>query len=124
MPQLDFATFFSQIFWLFFIFFSFYFLFFKSLVPIFSLILKTRFKKLKRTTRLVSVIGDQNWYFKADFDKTLSQSLVGVNSFLVSYVKYAFDNREIITQQLVKTTVLPVFVTQLCKSFSSLGKVK
>lgn len=124
MPQLDFATFFSQIFWLFFIFFGFYFLFFKSLVPVFSLILKIRFKKLKRTSRLVSVIGDQNWYFKADFDKTLSQTLVDVNSFLVFYSKYAHDSCGMITQHLIKITVLPVFVNHLCRNFSFLGKVK
>jgi hypothetical protein len=50
MPQLDFISFFSQIFWLCLVFVFFYLFVFKNLVPFISRIIKLRDKKVHKAT--------------------------------------------------------------------------
>jgi F0F1-type ATP synthase membrane subunit b/b' len=48
MPQFDSITFFNQLFWFFLIFFSFYIFIISTIIPKFTIILKTRKKKLNK----------------------------------------------------------------------------
>lgn len=56
MPQLDFVSFFNQIFWLFLIFVLFYTFFFKNFVPFLLRVFKTRFKKLGKASKNAEVL--------------------------------------------------------------------
>ena len=60
MPQLDFVTMFSQLFWLFVIFFIFYIIVSKNLLPAISQVKKVRLKRLKQGShKLNELIGEQ-----------------------------------------------------------------
>ena len=75
MPQLDFISFFSQIFWFLLFFFIFYFIFLNKLVFFFGSCLKIRKKKLVQSDQRAIIFVKESQSFGADYNELLMTSI-------------------------------------------------
>lgn len=99
MPQLDFISYFSQIFWLF-IFFSFlYYLNFNVTIPLVSKAFKVRIKKAKLgISRFVTFVSEQkeaSFFYSLRLERFLQVSFANnlkVSNFLFFWVKNQIDS--------------------------------
>lgn len=86
MPQLDFATFASQLFWLMLFFWSFYFIIVKYILPTISEILKVRQKKLRKSQAIINISASEQQELVADTDKIFQQAFAQSSQLLVTLV--------------------------------------
>jgi F0F1-type ATP synthase membrane subunit b/b' len=82
MPQLDFITMFSQLFWLFVIFFIFYIIVSKNLLPAISQVKKVRLKRLKQGNNQLSDLIDEQKQIISVYEESVLRSLSESRSFL------------------------------------------
>ena len=82
MPQLDFITMFSQLFWLFVIFFIFYIIVSKNLLPAISQVKKVRLKRLKQGNNQLSELMDEQKQITSVYEESVLRSLSESRSFL------------------------------------------
>jgi F0F1-type ATP synthase membrane subunit b/b' len=75
MPQLDTATYLSQVFWLLLVFFVFYILVLQFILPKLSTILKVRSKKLNEGSHILEEMSSENKELGAIYDNILTKSL-------------------------------------------------
>jgi F0F1-type ATP synthase membrane subunit b/b' len=86
MPQLDFITMFSQLFWLFVIFFIFYIIVSKNLLPAISQVKKVRLKRLKQGNNQLSDLIDEQKQIISVYEESVLRSLSESRSFLKTTV--------------------------------------
>jgi len=86
MPQLDIASYFSQIFWFLIIFSVFYFVFFNKVVSFFGSSIKIRTKKLIKSNMSVSQFQKESKAFASNYNDLFNNSVqVSVASFTKAF---------------------------------------
>nr|AAG23670.1 ATP synthase F0 subunit 8 [Thraustochytrium aureum] len=85
MPQLDFITFTSQIFWLLIIFFIIYVFFNQSIVPFLARVLKIRRKKSFCNRKLTTAFFNENKVLFSEYDSALVKSSRSLNNLFVNH---------------------------------------
>ena len=97
MPQLDSLTFFNQLFWVLTIFFIFYSVSVSVVLPTFSRILKTRFKKLALAKTDSELINEKDLLF-SKMDSSFFNSFNSIKSILTK-VKLEFTSYQEATKR-------------------------
>ena len=115
MPQLDFITMFSQLFWLFVIFFIFYIIVSKNLLPAISQVKKVRLKRLKQGSNKLNELIDEQKQITSVYDESVLRCLSESWSFLNDTVSKG--------DVWVRTTVVDLNKNSLQKTNSEYLKV-
>lgn len=87
MPQLDHATFASQIFWLFIIFYAFYFISLKYVLPTLAEILKVRQEKLRLSTAGADNLKSEEVALTEEHSKLVENSMKVAREILTNYIQ-------------------------------------
>ena len=87
MPQLDYATYASQLFWLMIVFWSFYFVSLRYILPTLSEILKLREKKLKKSQSTLH--GSEQTEIAAETDGIFKTAFAESRQILTQFVSYS-----------------------------------
>lgn len=87
MPQLDFAIYISQIFWLFIIFYSFYYIVLKHLLPTISEILKVRTSKLQLSSQGENDLKSEEIILATNYNELVINSMRVGREILTDFVK-------------------------------------
>jgi hypothetical protein len=82
MPQLDFITMFSQLFWLFVIFLIFYVIVSKNLLPAITQVKKVRLKRLKQGNEQLSELTNEQKRVTSVYEESVLQCLSESRNFL------------------------------------------
>jgi len=82
MPQLDFITMFSQLFWLFVIFLIFYVIVSKNLLPAITQVKKVRLKRLKQGNEQLSELTNEQKRVISVYEESVLQCLSESRNFL------------------------------------------
>lgn len=108
MPQLDTATFFTQVFWVIFLFLGFYLMALKYVIPNISQSLKTRKKKIESGSQGVANFQEEETRVSRNYDEVLAKSLNESRELLTKTVQSSSEWLENTTRQTNESMLLDV----------------
>lgn len=108
MPQLDTATFFTQVFWTIFLFLSFYVLALRYVLPNISQSLKTRKKKMESGSEGLTNFQEEELKVAKNYDQILARSLNESRELISQAVQSSSDWMEATTRKTNESDLLNV----------------
>lgn len=108
MPQLDTATFFTQVFWTIFLFLSFYVLALRYVLPNISQSLKTRKKKMESGSEGLTNFQEEELKVAKNYDQILARSLNESRELISQAVQSSSDWMEATTRKTNESELLNV----------------